>query len=186
MVSCNGIPHRFRRRQQTGVVGSFREGAVVGVYIAVAGAGINAATGAARFLQRVVAQGADNLELWEMPKTGIDDEVITPTIITRKQIEAVLETRAEDFGQPFLGKALRTGEIYLDDIAENCTFTIKYRPDQYPDWILWQTLHFCATTQQCAPPPGCSVFKPNARLYAKRFMLKQPDDACNTRRGKNS
>ena len=127
----------------------------------------------------IFARGTD-LELWEMQKSGIDDQIVAPTIITRKQIDCFLETRSEDFGAPTNTKKLYTAELYLDDIAGNCTMTIKYRPDQYPVWADWQTLSFCSSVNQCNVPANCGPFTPNARLYAARVMLKQPTGACNT------
>lgn len=126
------------------------------------------------------AEGASDLELWEMKKDGIDDEIVSPAIITRKQIDCFLETRSEDFGQAINTKQLYTAELYLDDIAGNCRITIKYRPDQYPLWINWQTFNFCSSVEQCNAPANCGVFQANSRLYASRVMLKQPENACNT------
>jgi hypothetical protein len=138
------------------------------------------------------AQGPTDVELWEGDWTdnGIADEYTVQVggtqTVTRKPIACLLQTRAEDYGVPLELKRLIMGEIYVEDIADSVTFTISYKPDDYPNWVSWQTFTLCSTASQCAPtvtPPNC-FFMPNARSYAARLTLPQPQDDCNGMTGK--
>jgi hypothetical protein len=134
------------------------------------------------------AQGATDLELWEVSTEGIADEFTTApggrVTVTSKPIAALLQTRAEDYGVPMELKRLVMGEIYLEDIADNVTLTISFKPDQYPNWITWQTIALCSTVTQCAPNVDACIFQVNARGYAARLTLPQPADTCNGITGK--
>lgn len=126
----------------------------------------------------------NDIELWELeeyPQYADTADVLVngvPTLI-RNPIQAFLETRSEDYGIPFNLKNLYMAEIYLDDIVSTVFMTIKYRPDQYPSWLVWKSFSICANVCQTLPP-GCEVWKPNARLYAARITLPQPPESCNT------
>jgi hypothetical protein len=106
-------------------------------------------------------------------------------IITQHaDIQAVAETRSENYGDATQLKSLHMGELYIDEISGNVRIIIKFKPDQYPTYTEWQTLNFCATTEQCAPPtPGeftCSIWKPHAKSYfAAKVKLPQPPETCN-------
>lgn len=133
-------------------------------------------------------QGATDLELWEILTEGLHDQFISgpsdAVTIVRKPIGSLLQTRAEDYGLPLELKRLVMGEIYIEDIADTVTFKISYKPDQYPNWILWQTFTLCSTVSQCAPSVNACMFVINARSYAARLTLPQPADNCNGMTGK--
>lgn len=129
-------------------------------------------------------------ELWQFNPDGYYDQYtdldLSPQI-TRVPIQSALETRAMNFGDTTQLKKLHTCELYLDDIVDNVSITIKYRPDQYPNWTTWQTLALCADKTQCqqAPIAGvCNIWKPNAKGYAARILIPSPDDSvCNEMNG---
>jgi hypothetical protein len=127
------------------------------------------------------AQG-DDVELWEAETAGVADETATSSSsVAHKGIECQLQTRSEDYGTPLDLKRLVMAEIYLEDIADFVVLTISYRPDQYPNWIPWQTVTLCSLVSQCQPtvnPPNC-FFTVHARSYAARLTFPQPDDSCN-------
>lgn len=132
------------------------------------------------------AQGPTDVELWEMTTDNeIADQYNTSTggVITTqtKPISCLLQTRAEDYATPLELKRLVMAEIYIDDVADNVVLTISYKPDQYPNWIPWQTVTLCSTVSQCAPNPNPNVcfFQIDARSYAARLLLPQPIDSCN-------
>lgn len=137
-------------------------------------------------------QGATDVELWEMltdDDDGTADQFSTVSgggtvTITSNAISALLQTRAEDYGNNLELKRLIMGEIYIEDIADSVTFTISYKPDQFPNWIPWQTFTLCSSTSQCNPPIKGCFFTINARSYAARLTLPQPADACNGMTGK--
>jgi hypothetical protein len=125
--------------------------------------------------------GPSNLELWEIQRQGLHDS-ITPI---KTYIASWMITRSFSFSSTFQLKKLYMLELYLDDIADEVRMTVKFQPDQYPDWVLWGTLQFCASVTQCqlsATVNGvCQVFKTNARQYAARVLLPQPPEAlCNS------
>lgn len=142
-------------------------------------------------------QGNDGstLELWEMQKRGFYDQFTTvsggQTSITRSAIQNSLETRLDVFDDISQLDTLETCEIFLDEIVDNISLTIKYAPDQYPNWFTWAVIPVCVNKTQCTvqlPVGGsCSVWKPNASGYAARIMLPRPDDSfCNPLSGKPS
>lgn len=136
-----------------------------------------------------MANGCDGIEFWEILRNGIADQytrnVDEVVYIQTSQIEQVYETRSEAYGDPEQLKSLHMGELYIDEISDNVTIAIKFRPDQYPAWVDWETVSFCASVSQCAPPtPGeftCTVWKPRANSYfAAKVKLPQPPETCNT------
>lgn len=125
-----------------------------------------------------------DLELWEIT----DSEGPDLFGAVRVPIGSVITTRSEDYTKPGMLKTLRMGEIYLDEIADTVTITIKFRPDQYPTWTTWVTLSFCATITQCTFTPSiggqCQVWKANSKSYAARVTLPYPPESCNSLGGK--
>lgn len=136
------------------------------------------------------ALGTNGVELWEMLRDGdgyYDEfETIsgTQTTITRTAIESVIETKSYDSQLPFNLKGLYMGELYVDEIVDDVTIVIKFRPDQYPSWTTWTTINLCANVTQCTvQTPGqftCSVWKTNQRQYAARLTIPRPPETCNT------
>lgn len=136
----------------------------------------------------IFARGND-LELWEIYKNGYYDELTTISddghkSISRSPISGAIETRSDDHGDPTQLKKLHMGELYIDQIFDSVTLTIKFRPDQYPTWITWATINLCATVSQCTlkGPVGssCSMWRMNAKQYASRITIPQPPESCNT------
>jgi len=136
----------------------------------------------------VLNAAADNLiELWELLPEGngyYDTYVSVSGInsaLVRTPIQSVLESRRFEYNQL---TQLRLAELYLDEIVDEITLVVKFRPDEYPGWTTWATIHLCASVSQCTiPTPApytCVVWKPNARSYAARILLPEPSEACNT------
>jgi hypothetical protein len=136
------------------------------------------------------ATGCSGIELWEILRdnqdtadtySNVTDGVTT---ITRGRIVSVMETRAENYGRPDLPKNLHMGTLGIDEIADTVTVVFKFRPDQYPDWITWQTKKVCAAMTQCTLPivpeaGDCTIWRPNARTYAAEIRIPQPPETCN-------
>ena len=129
----------------------------------------------------------DTVELWEMHREndGYYDTFQqvsgTDTTIVRTSIESTLETKRYSYER--LVK-LVMAELYLDEIVDEITLVIKFRPDQYPAWLTWATIHICANVTQCtiSTPEqfSCQVWKSTARQYAARVRLPRPPEECNT------
>ncbi len=133
-------------------------------------------------------EASENLiELWELlpEDSGYYDTYVSVSGINstmvRTPIESVLESRRYTYPQLV---QLRMAEIYIDEIVDEITLVVMFRPDQYPGWTTWATIHLCASVSQCTiPTPApytCVVFKPNARTYAARILLPEPSESCNT------
>ncbi len=132
-------------------------------------------------------EASDTIELWEMlpENSGYYDTfksvVDNQTTIVRTSIQTVLETKAYVYDR--LAKLIMA-ELYLDEIVDEITLVVKFRPDQYPAWITWATINLCANVTQCTiSTPGefsCQIWKPNARQYASRVRLPRPPEECNT------
>lgn len=134
------------------------------------------------------------LELWEFKKQkngGFYDqqEAISEgeKLLTRVSIESWVETRSMDFKTPRNLKGLRTAELYVEDIVDNVTINVKFRPDRYPTWVDWGTIELCATVTQCTiqAPEGseCNVWTQKAKGYAARILLPNPPENCNVMAG---
>lgn len=127
---------------------------------------------------------AGTVELWELLPTGYYDTYRAisggDTTIVRTPIATQLESKRFEYER--LVKLIMA-ELYLDDIVDDITLTIKFRPDEYPDWVTWATIRLCASISQCTLTStdqfSCTIFKPNARTYAVRIRLPRPPEDCN-------
>src|SRR5439155_19106527 len=75
-------------------------------------------------------------------------------------------------------------EVFVDEIVDDISLTVKFKPDQFPAWTTWATINLCASVSQCSintPDQfSCQIFKPNARTYAARLRLPRPPEDCNS------
>ena len=130
------------------------------------------------------------IELWELlPENGGYYDTYravsgADTTIVRTSIGSALETKRYEYER--LVKLI-LAELYLDDVVDNVTLVIKFKPDEYPSWVTWATISLCATVSQCsiATPDefSCTIWRPNARTYAARIRLPRPPEECNTLAG---
>lgn len=128
------------------------------------------------------------IEFWELGQPGYYDlfysTVNSVANVNRTAITPVMETRAFTCGDGDMLKQLLTASIYLDQLADNVTLVIKYRPDQYPTWTTWATINLCANVSQCSvlpanPPGSCVVLQQNYEQYAAKIILPQPEGLDN-------
>jgi hypothetical protein len=131
-----------------------------------------------------VLNSQNSIELWEIKTSGKYDTVHGNGTISYTPIQSQMNTRRMDFQMPEQLKTLYTAELYLDQISDNVTITIKWLPDEYPTWTEWVTLNFACTQQQCtlSPPPAtgqCNIFRENSAQYAARIMLTTPPEVVN-------
>lgn len=130
-----------------------------------------------------------DLALWELlteddgfydtSRTIADDQ----TTITRKAIEQVIVTRSDDCKEPDEQKNLYMGELYVDEVVDNVTIAVQFRPDQYALWTDWKTISICSNVTQCTitglgPDGTCTIWKPKKKGYAARMTLPQPQELC--------
>lgn len=131
-----------------------------------------------------------NIELWELLRDGAGYYDAFTTVsgnqrtITRTAIQSSIETKSDDSDAPTELKGLYMAELYVDQIVDSVSITIKWRPDQYPSWITWATVNLCANVSQCTlSTPGefsCSVWKTRQKQYAARVRIPRPPETCNS------
>lgn len=74
-------------------------------------------------------------------------------------------------------KKLLTGDLFLEELAGNVQFEVKYRSDQYPFWTDWKDFSICAPAIYC--PEDCEPFEEVQKQYATYKRLPEPADTCN-------
>lgn len=128
-----------------------------------------------------VANESDDVEFWELLQDGegFYDQFNDGGTITRTRIQPMMETKSMTFQDGSQLKALYSCELFVDELVDTTTFTIKFRPDEYPGWITWQTITLCANVTQCEPPANCDIWLTRQKQYAARIMLVQPPESCN-------
>jgi hypothetical protein len=131
-----------------------------------------------------VVSDSGTIDLWEFSPEGdgvftdqLETGVSATAMVAYTPIAAWLETRLMNFGDPFTQKKAITCELYLDEITDTVTVNVYLKPDQYPNWILWDTIDICATVSQCNVPPSCQVWQQAQTQYAARIMLKRPPES---------
>lgn len=156
--------------------------------------------------ERGIAFALNNgaIEVWELKADGEGTADVSALLDSfdnadrATAIQAWLETRSYPFGDGSQLKEIITSELFLDQITDECSVTVKYRPDQKPGWVTWATIPLCAAVSQCAPAPGgaangpdgaamelCTSFTAEVPQYAARIMLPRPaDEDCNKLSGR--
>lgn len=128
-------------------------------------------------------------ELWEISKNNRFDYNGDQTEV---RIASYIETKSMDFpfGITTQGsdamqlKRLEMAEMFVDDLFGSVSFTVKYRPDQAPDWYSWHSWSESVTHKDCSTPQ--CTYGTNASLtcrspnYRARMRLPVPSDACET------
>jgi hypothetical protein len=144
---------------------------------------------------------SNELELWEFLKDdeAFDDKWYSQdddgnTVINTTPIQPQMETRSMNFlgpeelkqlsttdvqGSSQL-KELETCELFIDEISGNVSLSIFYRPDQYPDWLKWETVSINPESScQTLSAGSCQVWKEARKTYASRILLTQPPECSN-------
>lgn len=141
------------------------------------------------------AFAADNqtLEVWELRRgsEGYYDEYTTIDgnglrTVHYTPIESVIEGRSDPFGNPSQLKKLVTASLYLDDMVDTVTITVRWKPDQHPVWTEWTTLTLCANVSECQVPHGtsCNILQTGRKQYAADLKLVAPPEVVNALNGR--
>ena len=118
-----------------------------------------------------------NIQLWELTRNGVKDAGNT-------RIECYVETPSYNFQNPLELKQLEYGEMWADDLQGEVDFTVRYKPNQYPAWVDWNSWTECAKTESCNPVAGsCLTLKNYKPQYRSRMRMPQPEDTCETTNG---
>jgi hypothetical protein len=117
------------------------------------------------------------IQLWELTRTGKKDVSGDDSY----SISCYVESPSYSFENPFELKKLEYGEMWIDQLEGQVSFDIKYKPNQYPAWVDWNTFVECAKTDNCDPPAGeCLTLQNYKPQYRSRIRLPQPADDCET------
>lgn len=104
------------------------------------------------------------VELWELLKSNSSELV--------DQIELDLQSHSDDFQKPDLFKRLMDGEIFVDQLVGQLRFQAYYKPNQWPNWVLW---HSWTVTTNPTTDPG---YRP--RMGLGEPSLNDVDNVNNT------
>jgi hypothetical protein len=120
-----------------------------------------------------VLNSASEIELWEITRNDRFDSTPDAT-----PIKWVIETASYPFNTPFALKRLTSGDIWIDRVAGQVDFDLKFRPDQHPCWVDWYTWSECATYQDC-DIAYCAIPKEMKEQYRPRRRFIEPPEDCN-------
>lgn len=112
--------------------------------------------------------------IWEITKMDGDDD-------DQYRIQSYVETKAFDYGSPFIKKQMAASEFASDQLAGTTDFTFKYRPDQYPCWQEYATHTECWKDRVCdsdAGANGCIDIVNYSRGYNPKQDLPRADASC--------
>jgi len=114
----------------------------------------------------------DNIELWELT-TGdrFDNE--------NARIKWTLDFPSYNCGDSFRFKCLQLAELFIDQVAGTVKIVSKYKPDQYPCFLPWDTTEVCAKYQDCGPDT-CSGPVTYREQFRSKIRFHQPADDFDT------
>jgi len=117
------------------------------------------------------------IQLWEIHK---EDHIPDKP----SSVACYIESPSYSFENPFEMKKLEYGEMWVDQIVGDVAFDIKYKPNQYPAWVDWNTFSECTKSSNCQPAAGqCLTLNNYKPQYRSRVRLPQPADSCEVTNG---
>lgn len=126
----------------------------------------------------IFADNDGELELWEMTLGG---EYDMKDGGSREPISAFIETRAFDFGGDNGLKRLDVMSLFVSEMVDRVTFSLKYKPDSYPCWVDWHDWSECSTVTQCPVFVNCrtcNTLKNYRPGYRVKMKVPIPADVC--------
>lgn len=108
--------------------------------------------------------------LYEITKDEVYD-------IGHVEIPATLETKVMNFQTPYSLKELMTADLWVTDVFGDTEFTIKWRPEDYPQWTTWATFNVCSKSGQCVSGSECATLSPVPKSKS-RIILPRPPEEC--------
>jgi hypothetical protein len=122
---------------------------------------------------------ASGIELWEITKNDWFDNQGTED----RRIVSYHESRAFDFRDARYWKKLQAGYMAVRHLRGQCDFNLKFRPDDLPYFVDWETWAECAKFKDCVPVNGCLTNTSFMEQYRPRRKLHQPPDSCEATTG---
>jgi hypothetical protein len=116
--------------------------------------------------------------IWELagPRQGRHDADTSDggTTWSYTGITSVIETPSFSFGEIGSAKKLESGDLWVDSVAGEVTFTTHFRPDQYPCWVGWQT--WSVSAEECLTVEDCNDVCAPKLQYRPRMRIARPTD----------
>jgi hypothetical protein len=121
----------------------------------------------------VLSEVSGQIEVWELTSTEIRDN-------GDSRITYWFETPAYTWGDQFKLKKLVSAELWADDIFGTVDFTVEYRVDSSPCWVLWHKWQVCAA-RDCREDPEVPCGYPMQPFCAQNrssMALPVPPSVC--------
>jgi hypothetical protein len=93
-----------------------------------------------------------------------------------ENISCILETRATTHNNPFEEKSLITAELFLRDLRGAVSVTVKFRPDQAANWVLWQTMSVPSSDAVCSTNPTTCFAQIFDQYRPRLWLCNAPTD----------
>lgn len=130
-----------------------------------------------------------SIELWELTKDDRFDDI-------NKRIQMMVEFPAFTWGNEFSLKQQISGEIWIDRLYGEVTFTLEYRPDGESCWQKWHEWKVCSPRNSCESTGvnnctgldqvQCYPLIPFGESYRQTMALPTPPEACSSASGRPS
>jgi len=136
--------------------------------------------GRERAFASVVSRRSNDIELWEMTNFQKDDiapDPDHPGSLRENRVTWVIEFPAFTWGDETSLKKLVGAELWVDRLFGTVQFSMEYRPDGQPCWILWHIWKKCSTRtseEGVFAPIGYPLI-PCLESYVANMSLPAPD-----------
>lgn len=110
------------------------------------------------------------------------------------KITSAIESGSYNFGQLGAAKNLESADLWIDKVTGGAnTFSMYFRPDQYPMWVSWQSFSVDAKFQDCGtdvsmtcPDNSTTGYIPQTYLpqYRPRLRVGMPSETIEEASGK--
>jgi hypothetical protein len=128
----------------------------------------------------IFALNSDNeITLWEIERGARFDA-------TDNRIQWTFETPAYGFDTNGWNlRELAWGDLWINRMAGDVDFAVKFREDGYPVWRNWHDWEDCAQITDCEKE-ACAAPSNILEQFRARTRLPAPDSTCETTNGKPS
>lgn len=135
-----------------------------------------------------VLNASNQIELWEFTKDALHDYNGSENIPIQWSIETcgLNFPRSSNSNPTIPGgdlQSLDNGQLFVDSMAGDVSFSLQYRPDQDPCWHDWHSWNLCANTELCVSgdsPSVCVTPLNYQQQYRRPFRLPKPLEACDS------
>ena len=112
----------------------------------------------------------NQIELWEQTRNERFDN-------GRNRVTWSFETGSYSFATT-LRKRLQGLTLFIDRVAGEVDFDLKWKPDQYPCWVDWAKWTECGSIDNCEATTDCMTLQNWTEQYRPEIEIGQPPIAC--------